>query len=285
MEVGDTPGAPPGQETTQFDLLLNTATAELLAHHEIGTRVTGTVGVSGLLQDNDSRGPLPIVPDARVRSGALFVFEQAAFGAVCLSAGARADLHRLEVDPNAGLGNGADTRTFSVASASGGIAYMPVAGLTVRANVGRAWRVPTLFELYANGPRIGEAIYEIGRADLTPESALELDAGAEYAGSTFRVAVSAYRNRIDDFTYLAPTGEFRDSLPVYAHRQAAAVLWGGEVMVNVRPVEPLMLRARRLRDRDPRPGDRTRSGICRAEEEIYPASDARPRGSGMVPEF
>jgi len=244
VEVGDTPGAPPGQETTQFDLLLNTATAELLAHHEIGTRVTGTVGVSGLLQDNDSRGPLPIVPDARVRAGALFGFEQAAVGAVRLSAGARVDLRRLDVDPDAQLGNVADTRTYSVASASGGIAYTPMAGLAVRANVGRGWRAPTLFELYANGPRIGEAIYEIGRADLTPESALDLDGGAEYVSSTVRVAVSAYRNRIDDFIYLGPTGEFRDSLRVYAHGQAPAVLWGGEVVVNVRPVEPLMLHAR-----------------------------------------
>jgi iron complex outermembrane receptor protein len=74
--------------------------------------------------------------------------------------------------------------------------------------VGRAWRAPTLFELYANGPRIGEAIYEIGRADLKPESRLDLAAGVEYASSAFRIALSAYHNRIDDFIYLTPTGGF-----------------------------------------------------------------------------
>jgi len=244
IEVGDTPGGTPGEESTQFDLLLNTMTADVMAHHEIGAHVVGSVGASGILQNNDSRGPQPIVPDGRVRSGALFAFEQIGLGPVQLSLGGRVDLRRLEVDANADLGNPDDTRDYTVASASVGAAYAPASGVTLRANVGRAWRAPTLFELYANGPRIGEARYEIGRADLNPESALDLDAGVALELPAFTVTVSAYRNRISDFIYLAPTGEFRDSLRVYEHDQAPAVLWGGEAALDVHPVTFLTLHGR-----------------------------------------
>ena len=244
IEVGDTPGAAPGQETTQFDLLLNTWTGDVMAHHEIGSHVVGTVGVSGTYQNNDSRGPEPIVPDGWIRSGALFALEQVTLGRVGIAVGGRLDTRHLHADRNAELGNGADARDYTVASASGGASYTPINGLTFRANVGRAWRAPTLFELYSNGPRIGEALYEVGRADLVPETSLNLDGGAEFATQTFRLSVSAYRNRIDDFIFVAPTGEFRDGLRIYEHQQAPAVLWGGEVGLAVRPLEVLTLRGR-----------------------------------------
>ncbi len=244
IEVGDTAGAAPGQETTQFDLLLNTMTADVMAHQEIGSHVVQIVGVSGILQSSDSRGPEPIVPDDRVRSGALFALEQVAVGPVQVSVGGRVDVRRLEVDPNRVLGNVADTRKYSVVSASGGAAYTPMPGITIRANVGRAWRAPTVFELYSNGPRIGEALYEIGRADLTPESSLNLDGGVEFETHVFRLSVSAYRNRIGDFIFLAPTDQFQGGLRIYEHDQAPAVLWGGEAALDVRPIEPLTLRGR-----------------------------------------
>jgi len=244
IELGDAPGGTPGQETTQFDLLLTTATVDLLAHHEIGSGVVGTAGVSGLTQRNDSRGPLPIVPDGRARSAAVFLFEQVPAGPVRLSIGGRVDLRRLEVDPNAAVGNPADTRTYTVASGGIGAAYAAVSGVLLRANIGRAWRAPTLFELYSNGPRIGEALYEVGRADLTPESSLDVDLGVEYSLSILRLAISAYRNRINDFIFLAPTESFVDGLRVYQHDQAPALLWGGEVSVDVRPTAALTLHGR-----------------------------------------
>src|SRR5439155_19924452 len=64
-------------EATAFDLLLNTATLDVLLHHPAGPRVRGTLGASGLYQTNATRGPIPLVPGARVRAAALFAFEQA----------------------------------------------------------------------------------------------------------------------------------------------------------------------------------------------------------------
>src|SRR5437660_1188802 len=73
IEVSDTGVSPGGQplEGTAFDLLLNTLTIDALAHHTAGVRIAGTLGVSGVAQSNDTRGRIPLIPDARVRSGAV----------------------------------------------------------------------------------------------------------------------------------------------------------------------------------------------------------------------
>src|SRR6266567_4164639 len=100
IEVSDTGVSPGGQplEGTAFDLLLNTFTLDALVHHTAGAQVEGTLGVSGVAQSNDTRGRVPLVPDARVRSGAVFGFEQASLGRVRVLAGARVDVRRLTAD-------------------------------------------------------------------------------------------------------------------------------------------------------------------------------------------
>src|SRR5437667_6687388 len=60
-----------GTESEQFNLLLQTASLDLLAHHG-GT----TFGITTVGQSNDASGREPIVPNASVLSGATFAFEQ-----------------------------------------------------------------------------------------------------------------------------------------------------------------------------------------------------------------
>src|SRR5256886_7774145 len=125
IEVSDTGVSPGGQplEGTAFDLLLNTFTIDALVHHTAGARVAGTLGVSGVAQSNDTRGKIPLVPDARVRSGAVFGFEQASLGRVRLLAGARVDVRRLTADSNAQLGLAAQTRDYTAFAGNMGIVY------------------------------------------------------------------------------------------------------------------------------------------------------------------
>src|SRR3989449_8196562 len=132
-EVSDTGtgGGPGGQplEGTTFDLLLNTLTLDVLAHHAAGggAHVQGTVGVSGVYQVNDTRGPVPLVPDARARSPAAFVFEELALagGRWTLLAGGRIDLRRLTADSNAALALGPERRDYTALSGTVGVRYRP----------------------------------------------------------------------------------------------------------------------------------------------------------------
>ena len=217
-----------GTESEAFNLLLETAALDLLAHHR-----GMTFGVSAIGQTNDASGREPIVPDATTMSGAAFGFAQGRLGGRwSLLAGARADARHLSADQNDSLGTVAQDQTSSAWSGNVGLVFTPSAAWTVSVNLGRAWRAPTLFELFANGPHIGEARYELGDSTLDPESNRAIDAGVRWHTTGTRVELAAYHNRISDFIYVSPTALVIDSLPVYQYVQAEAELFGGEALLE-----------------------------------------------------
>jgi iron complex outermembrane receptor protein len=230
-ENSDEAPAPAGgtQEGRVFDLLLNTGTLDLLLHHALGTRVSGTVGLSGLLQDNDSRGPEALVPDARIRSGAIFGLEQFDAGRWSVLAGVRLDLRGLEADATPALALPATSHDYTAVTGDLGFVFRATPELALTANAGRAWRAPNLFELFANGPQLGEARFEIGDTTLGPETSFNLDLGARWEGRLVRAELAAFRNHISDYIFGAPTTEFQDSLRVFRFGRTDATLVGGEL--------------------------------------------------------
>ena len=251
IEVSDTGTSPGGAplEGTAFDLLLNTLTLDVLAHHTVGTRIRGTLGASAFYQTNDTRGRIPLVPDARTRAGAVFAFEEVGLGRVSVLAGGRVDLRRLTADSNATLGLSGATRDYTALSGTMGAVFRPTAAVALTANLGRAWRAPTLFELFSNGPHLGEARYEIGDAGLKPEAGTNVDVGVRWRSPHVRVDLAAYRNAIGRFIYITPTDSLfhatpADSLRVYRYQQANARLVGGEAAVEVEVASLLRLHAR-----------------------------------------
>lgn len=241
-ETGATPPPMPGTEEPEFELRLNTGTAEVLLHHDLAPGFGGTLGVSGTLQDNASSGDLPIIPGGTKLTGGLFAFEHYRRGRLNVFAGARVDAQRQNVDTSQELGVTAQTLDYTALTGSLGAALDLGYGWSVSANLGRAWRSPNLFDLFANGPRIGEARYEIGDPTLKTETSFNVDLGSRWHYDILTLDVHAYRTVVDDYIFLTPTGQIQDSLPVYAHGQANAVLWGGELGGQLDPVSFLTLR-------------------------------------------
>jgi outer membrane receptor protein involved in Fe transport len=237
-------GTPTGVETEVFNLLLNTLTADVLLHHGGDGRLHGTLGVSGEYQSSDSRGVIPLVPDARVTNGGVFAFEQMDLGRVSVVAGGRGDARSLSADANTELGLSDQSRHSGAFAGDLGVIVRPLRDLALTANVGRAWRAPTLFELFANGPRLGEARYEIGDATLDPETSLNIDGSIRWSGRRAHAEVSGFRNRIQNFIFIAPTGTKQGNLDVYRYDHALATLNGAEVSADVDPTNLLTLRAR-----------------------------------------
>ena len=232
-------------EQPAFDLLLNTGTLDVLAHHTIGELVRGTIGVNGLYQTNDSHGPIFLVPDATIKSGGLFAFEEATSGPWSFLAGARIDSRHLDADANPSLGMTTDkSRTWTVTSGNAGAVFRPIPTVALAGNFGAAWRAPTLFELYSNGPLLAESRYEIGDPNLKSERALNLDVSARWEGSHARGEIAGFRNDIRDFIFLTPTAEMNQGLRVFRHEQADALLTGGEVSAEVEVVPSLSIRGR-----------------------------------------
>jgi len=235
-------GGPP-VESTSFDLLLNTLSLDLLAHHAPIGPLKGTIGVSGMHEINDTRGPIPLVPDARVNAGALFVLEQASTGPVTLLAGGRVDVRRLNADANTTLALAAQQRDYTAYSGDVGVVVRPLPALAFAANVGRAWRAPTLFELFSNGPQLGEARYDLGDPTLVPELGTSIDASIRWETGRVRGSLAGYTNLVNHFIYITPTAQFRDSLRVYDYVQASARLIGAEASLEVEATRMLAFHA------------------------------------------
>src|SRR6266516_670176 len=241
IEVADDSTA---TESEQFNLLLQTASLDLLAHH-----AGVTFGISGLGQSNDAGGREPIVPDGSILSGAAFAFGQVSpadgrWSRWTMLAGARLDTRRLSADRDDSLGVVAQERSSHAFSTNVGFVFTPASGWALSLNGGRAWRAPTLFELFANGPHIGEARFERGDATLQPEHSFGVDFGVRWSGRRARLDLAVYENRISDYIYVIPTGAFVDSLRVYQYAQAEADLLGGEAVVEADVGRGLITRGR-----------------------------------------
>ena len=230
-----------GTESEQFNLLLQTASLDLLLHHG-GT----TFGITSVGQSSDASGREPIVPNASVLSGAAFAFERwtPGSGRWTLLAGLRADARRLHADRDDSLGVVAQDRNSQAWSGNAGVVFTPATGLALSLNVGRAWRAPTLFELFANGPHIGEARYELGDSTMKPEASRGVDLGIRVSGRRARVELAAYHNRMSDYIYITPTAVFIDSLRVYQYGQAEAEMLGGEALLEAEIGQGLVARSR-----------------------------------------
>ncbi len=231
------------KEATAFDLLLMTTTVDLLGHHDAGGSLRGTLGLSGALQNGDSRGPVVLVPDTDVRWGAAFATEELALGRWSLLAGARGDTRRLHADANDSVGNADETRTYRAVTGDLGAVYRVAPSVALAANVGRAWRAPSAFELFANGPRIGDLIYEHGNPELTTEKSLDLEASVRCRFARVHAEASVYRNLVDDFIHVAATGDSTGGLADYRAQQADAVLTGAEVTFGVQATSAVAVNA------------------------------------------
>jgi iron complex outermembrane receptor protein len=92
----------------------------------------------------------------------------------------------------------------------------------------RSVKLPSLEELYADGPHAATFAYEVGNAELDPESALSLDATLRLTQGTFRGEFTGYVNLFDGFIYQDYTGGEEDELPVLRAEQADATFAGME---------------------------------------------------------
>ena len=248
QEKADNPNPVPGEpkEATVFDLLLNTASVDLLAHHGPAEgALRGTVGVSGLVQRNDSRGIVPLVPDASIASGGAFAFERLAVGSrLALLAGVRGDARHLTADADPRLALGDQSRSYTAATGDVGAVYRLAPSLALAVNAGRAWRAPTLFELFANGPRLGEGRYEYGDSTLKPERSFNLDASLRWDSPRAHAEVATFHTAVSDFIYIAPTNQTQNGLRVYRYDRGDATLVGGETSASVEATDALTLRGR-----------------------------------------
>jgi len=224
-------------EAPSLYLRLTTATADARLHHRPLGRVFGTVGVSGLWQENETLAEETLIPAAATLGGAVYVTEELVLPTLTLDAGLRFDARSLDVVANEALGVAAQTRTYTALTGALGAAWQPRGDLAFAANLGRAFRTPQLIELFGDGVHEGTLRYERGDSELTPESSLSLDGVARYLTPHLFAEVSAFVNRIDGYIFPRATDAFdpESGFRIYDYAQADARLAGAELRLDVHP--------------------------------------------------
>lgn len=239
---------PGGFVGTRFGQLLGTGNLIARHRHEAGTTfLEGAIGAFALGKDFSTSGSNTGSHPARQAAVAVYAFEELGLGRFRLQAGGRYDWTRIAPREAARsrLEN-VRTRDFGAFSASIAALVDVVEGVTLGVSAARAFRTPSIEELFSDGPHLADYSYNIGNPDLGAETGLGADAFARLALPQLRAELSIYRNAISNYIYYAPTGELDPRLrrfPVYQAQQDNALLLGGEGKLQWEPARGFVIDA------------------------------------------
>ncbi len=110
-----------------------------------------------------------------------YLYEEAKFGAVAFSAGARYDSRTLDVETTEELNVQAQRRTYDALTGTIGASYRLSEPFAVGVNIGTGWRSPSAFELFVDGVHEGTIQYLIGDPALGNERSVNADVSLRYA--------------------------------------------------------------------------------------------------------
>lgn len=219
----------------RLNLQLDTLNSEVKIHHAPLGPLIGTIGLNHVNQRNQTLGNEPLIPGYTSNTYAAFVFEELRFDAFSILGGVRGDTRILDAQQNAALGITDQRVQNSAMTGAVGAVWRFAKQSSFFANVGRGFRAPTAFELFSNGVHEGTNTFDIGDANLKPETTLTTDAGLRVKQGIFHGELNGYYNKIENYIFSTPTGatfndpETGNLFPEYKNRQGNATIYGAEL--------------------------------------------------------
>jgi iron complex outermembrane receptor protein len=195
-------------------------------------RLSGSFGFWGLHRDYNSIGEEAIAPPTRQNSFAGFAVETVNFERAALQFGGRVETNRYNPSFTESRGT-LPNRTFTGFSGAIGLRVNTWQGGAFVANFTHSYRAPSLEELYNNGPHPGNQAFEIGDPNLTRERGDGIDFGLRHSSKRVRAEANGFFYSINDFVFLAPTGDIEDDLIVAEYRQGTSRFAGMEGKLDV----------------------------------------------------
>jgi len=226
-----------------FGMRQKSFTTDARLHHSALGPFTGLLGFSGEYTSDANFGAEFLEPDSKAGDAALYVFEQTDVGRWNFSFGARYDYRHLSVDANTDLGNPAASLHWSSVTGNFGMLYHVSEPVALVLNVGRGFRSPSTFDLFANGPHEATQTFERGNPNLKTETSLNTDAAVRIQSGSAAIELGTFVNLIQSFIYTVPAGQVDSAsgLDIYDVVQGDAVLRGFEGQIQYHPTAYLHL--------------------------------------------
>jgi iron complex outermembrane recepter protein len=231
--------------------------ARLQAKHAKFGTLQGVIGVQ--LDGNrfSADGAEAFAPYSKTSQQALFILEEATFGWGKLSFGGRMEDVKVQSFGNPQVARFTPgQRNFKPSSYAAGALFNISPAWQLTGNFAATQRAPKDYELFADGPHIATAAYEVGDANLRKEKSTSFDIGARWKSGAHFAQVNVFNSRFKNYILLDTTGNSRgadaelnpvdadgdgvadgsgeDVFPEYAYGQVPARFTGFEVSGNWR---------------------------------------------------
>ncbi|WP_232336531.1 TonB-dependent receptor [Mucilaginibacter aquatilis] len=207
-----------------------------------------TFGFNAEHQDNQINGWSFLVPAFKQTTSGIFIYDKFALSETVLLHGAlRYDYGRLQTFhysdwfPSEGefvTRANAFTRSFNSIVWSAGINYTPEGNFSLKANLGKSFRMPIAKELAANGVNYHYFSYEQGNQGLNAEQSYQADVTLGWNTNKWQIQLSPFYNYFPNYIYLNPTGRhdilYGAGNQVFNYSQSRVMRYGGELQVKYR---------------------------------------------------
>ncbi|MCD8739295.1 TonB-dependent receptor [Mucilaginibacter roseus] len=211
-----------------------------LNNHEV------TIGFNGEHQDNGISGWGFLVPAFNQTTAGIFAYDKFKLSdKVLLHAALRYDHGKLNTFrytdwfPTEGENLvRADNlkRNFNSLVWSLGVNYTPNNPFSLKANVGKSFRMPIAKELSANGVNYHYFSYERGNPNLNPEQSYQADLTLAWSTARWNVQLSPFYNYFPNYIYLNPTADldylYGAGNQVFNYQESRVSRYGGELQVR-----------------------------------------------------
>jgi iron complex outermembrane receptor protein len=208
------------------------------------------IGANGMYQQNRNKGEEALIPAYNQFDIGIYISTKKTFNNnLTLSGGIRGDYRNVigrEYFEGADLKFSPFNKTFGNVSGSIGVSYNASDATTLKLNVARGYRSPSVSELASNGTHEGTNRYEYGDNNLKTETSFQIDGGVEVATEHISFGVSAFYNNINNYIFYSKleatsgadslvddgSGNF---IQAFKFRQTTASLYGFEAKLDIHP--------------------------------------------------
>ncbi|MBK7866232.1 MAG: TonB-dependent receptor [Ignavibacteriales bacterium] len=207
-------------------------------HHLFGFNEDGIIGISGQYRDFEIGG-FVFTPKSVSTNLALYFWQPFNYDRLSFEFGGRInrDVITPEREKQAKIGyiQERDFVTYSFAFSS---IYEITKSLFGGLSLSRSSRVPTIEELFSEGPHLAAYSYETGNPKLSSEHGYGAELFAYLTTSGFYTIINLYYFQLSSFIIPRNTGEinYQTFLPVYSSQGVDAVIKGIEVQTEFTPV-------------------------------------------------
>ena len=227
------------EESVAITFAQQTLSSSLLLRHKKKGALEGALGISFNHSALQLGGVDALTPNAAGTFLAGFIYEEVELTeTLSMKTGLRMEWKDTRVKTNELFSDASifENRTDLIFSGALGLNYSNNDLFTTGLQVARAYRTPTIEELYSFAPHAAAGSFDRGNPDLQNEISLGADAFADYTGERVSWQLSFFANRVRNYVDFFPTGETHEpsGLPVFEYGSKDAILYGFEFLAGFR---------------------------------------------------